>query len=115
MSMTPEQQRSIDELVAQINVDNVLQVAALLRRQADQMERALVKADRELRVEPLGADPVSRDAAESFRPKIRRILDLHWAHCEEVRSAVEALRRCAFDYGFTDTDLDASFRRLTGE
>ena len=112
MPLSPEQQRSIADLVAQVSVDNVLQVSALLEKQADTMERTLLKADQDLRLEPLGGDPVSRDAVAQFQPKIRQIVDVHWAHCVELRGAVDALRRCAFDYGYTEADLEASLRRL---
>ena len=45
MPLSPEQQHSINDLVAQVNLDNVLQVAALLRKQADAMEDALYMVD----------------------------------------------------------------------
>lgn len=112
MSLSPEQQRSIADLVAQVNVDNVLQATALFQKQVDDMERALLKADQDLRLEPLGGDSVSRDAVRMFQPKIQTILDVHWAHCAELRGAIEALRRCAFDYGYTEADLAESLRKL---
>lgn len=112
VSLSPEQQRSIEGLVAQVNVDNVLDVPALLRRQADSMELALYDAQRSLRLVPLGQDPVSRDATSLFQTKIDQILAVHWAHHTELCTAVDALRACALEYGFTDLDLESSFRNL---
>lgn len=112
MLLSPEQQHSINDLVAQVNLDNVLQVAALLRKQADAMEDALYAADQLLRLEPCGQDPVSLDAVALFQPKIRSILDVHWAHHDELRGAVDALRASALGYGFNDLDLEAAFHTL---
>ncbi|MEU6698838.1 PE domain-containing protein [Pseudonocardia sp. NPDC046786] len=112
MPTTPEQQRSINGLLAQVHTGNVLQVAASLRKQADDVERALYGAQQSLRLQPCGADPVSIDAAASFQKKIDLIVAAHWAQHAELRAAVEALRLSAISYGFTDQDLEDSFRSL---
>ena len=112
VSLSPEQQRSIDSLVAQVTVDNVLQVAARLRRQADAMELELYARTPSLKVTPCGLDPVSEDARVLFQKKIDEIVAVHWQHHDELRAAVDALRRSAIDYGFTDADLETTFRKL---
>ena len=108
MSLSPEQLRSIEGLVAQVNVDNVLQVAAVLRRQADDMAERLFAADQDLRVRPCGDDPVSRDARDLFQAKIDQIMAVHWAHWTEVTAACEALRSTARDYGHTEDAITAA-------
>ena len=115
VSLSPEQQRSIDGLVAQVNVDNVLQVARLLRRQADDIERTLVERAWQLRVVPCGNDPVSRDAQELFQAKIDQIIDVHWAHWEELQAAVDALRHSADRYRFTEDELEFAFGKVPAE
>ncbi|OLM17685.1 hypothetical protein Ae707Ps1_1944c [Pseudonocardia sp. Ae707_Ps1] len=112
MSMTPEQQRSIAELVAQVHVDNVLQVAALLRKQADDIEEAITSNSQRLQVIACGGDPISRDARDSFQRKIDAIVDVHWAHHDELRAAVDALHATARGYGFTDADIERTFQNL---
>ncbi|MBP2367083.1 PE domain-containing protein [Pseudonocardia parietis] len=109
MTSSPEQQRSIEGLVAQVNVDNVLQVAGLLRNQADVIERNLTERSWQLRVIPCGLDPVSQDARALFQSKIDQVLEVHWAHCAELRAAVEALRQNAVRYDFTETELARAF------
>ena len=112
MPLSPEQQHSVNDLVAQVNTDNVLQVAALLRRQADEMEDVLTTASRDLQFNPCGGDPVSRDAQRLFQAKIDRIASVHWAHHAEVRAAADAMHSVARSYGYTDADLANAFVRL---
>lgn len=106
--MSPEQQRSIEGLVAQVNVDNVLQVAAVLRRQADDMAAHLTVADQDLTVQRCGEDPVSTDAQQLFQAKIDQILSVHWAHVEEIVAACEALRVTARNYGHLEDVITAA-------
>lgn len=111
MPLSPEQQRSISDLVAQVNTDNVLQAAAVLRRQADQMEDVLTTASRDLQFKPCGGDPVSRDAQLLLQAKIDRITAVHWAHQAEVRAASDALRASALSYGYTEAEIEDVFVR----
>lgn len=110
--LSPEQQRSIADLVAQVDVDNVLQAAAVLRRQADEMEGILTTATRDLQFNPCGGDPVSRDAQQLFQAKIDNITAVHWAHQAEVRAAADALRASARAYGYSEDEIEDMFVRL---
>lgn len=112
MPLSPEQQRSIADLVAQVNVDNVLQVAAQLRKQADDISRELYTRAPDLVVGSCGRDPVSLDAQQLFQRKIDQILEVHWRHVEELRAAVEALRQAAHRYGYTDSIIESTFTTL---
>lgn len=111
--LSPEQQRSIADLVSQVNVDNVLQVAAHLQQQADTIQDALNAASPSLVLEPCGDDPVSRDAAVLLQAKIDQIIAVHWDHYRELLAAVDALRYASRTFGFTDSDLEAEFRKLS--
>lgn len=108
VSLSPEQQRSIEGLVAQVNVDNVLQVAAVLRQQADDMAAHLTTADQDLKVRRCGEDPVSKDAQALFQTKIDQILTVHWAHVREIVAACEALRGAARSYGLREEEIAAT-------
>lgn len=115
VSLSPEQHRSIEGLVAQVNVDNVLQVARLLRQQADSIEATLVERAWQLRVKPCGRNPVSEDARELFQAKVDQIIEVHWAHWEELQAAVDALYRSADRYSFTERQLEYAFGKATAE
>lgn len=109
VTLSPEQHRSIEGLVAQVNVDNVLQVGALLRKQADDLKAGLVRAGQDLVVQRCGDDPVSRDAQQLFQAKVEQILAVHWAHWREIMAACDALRSSAHGYGHTEAAVVASF------
>ncbi|MBC3193011.1 PE domain-containing protein [Pseudonocardia sp. C8] len=66
--MSPEQQRSIADLVAQVDADNVLQVAARLQQHANEIQDALNAATPSLTLQPCGRDPVSRRAPSWSSP-----------------------------------------------
>jgi hypothetical protein len=94
-----------DSLMAQVHVDNVLAVHALLTAQAESMSRALRGAN-QLRAVPRCADDVvSVDAQKLFQAKIDQILDIHQAHLDEVVEAAERLREAALQYRYTDADI----------
>lgn len=112
VSLSPEQHRSIEGLVAQVNVDNVLQVARLMREHADAIERQILDSGWQLQVGRCGDDPVSKDAQQLFQAKIDRITAVHWAHCAELREVVNALRTAADQYSFTDMQLEAAFGKV---
>lgn len=114
MAVSPEQQRAIDDLISQVHVDNVLQVAAAFRRHADDIEHLLYTHGADLRLGRCGGDPISAYAQEAFQAKIDQVIAVHWAHAAELRAAGDALRASAHGYGYTDADLDSAFRDLTG-
>ena len=97
--------------MTQVNRDNVLQVRNVLRHQTDTMRLALQKANLELRLVRCGGDPVSADATPIFQGKIDGVLAKHWAYYAEIREAVDRLTETAWDYGYTDEQIQASFTR----
>ncbi|BBG05428.1 MULTISPECIES: PE domain-containing protein [Pseudonocardia] len=98
-----------DGLLLQIDVSNVLQVRDVLVAQLGSMQLALGRAERQLNLGPCGRDPVSLQAAASFRTKIEEIKAVHWAHVAELREATDRLAEAARHYGFTEEQLKGSF------
>lgn len=98
-----------DSLMAQINVDNVVAVHALLAAQAARMRELLLNANWMQDLPLPGQDPISRDARELFQPKVNQILDVHWAHYAEVREAADRLREAARQYGHDDNEITSAF------
>ncbi|ANY05510.1 PE domain-containing protein [Pseudonocardia sp. HH130630-07] len=99
-----------DSLMVQVDRDNVLGICSELRYQVEQMYTALETADRNAVQPPCGDDPVSIDAARAFDAKIEQIRDVHWAHLAEIERAIGRLREAAAEYGFTNDDIEASFK-----
>lgn len=101
----PEHRAVLDDLLVKITPENLLATHSILRRQADDMEDALRSAQWSVEVGRCGGDPISTDAADAFNAKIRTVLDLHWAHQQEVAEAATLLHQTALDYGHTDDDI----------
>lgn len=99
-----------DSLLTQVNVDNVLQVRNVLHKQERDIKTLLGQANRDLDLLPAGADPISADVTPLFRAKLDQIKQVHWAHVRELEEATERLRETALHYGFTENDVDESFK-----
>ena len=96
--------------MTQVTADNVLAVHRVLRTQYEAMLAALGDAAWMNDIPKCAEDPVSTDAREQFQPKVRSILDIHTAHCNEVREAAVRLHEAARQYGFAEDEIEASFR-----
>lgn len=103
-----------DSLLAQVNAANVLAVHRALRTQFESMLAALGDVAWMNDIPACAEDPVSKDAKAQFQPKVRAILEVHTAHCNEVKEAADRLREAARQYGFTENEIEASFRRDAG-
>lgn len=82
----------------------------MLHKQERDITAILTHADRQLDLQPPGADPISGDATPRFRHKIQQIKDVHWAHVHELHEATERLREAARHYGWTEEQIDDSFK-----
>lgn len=100
-----EPRPEFDDLLTQVNPDNVLEVHAALRAQADELEYVLTEAQYTVQIGRCGGDPVSADAEIAFNAKITDMLAVHWAHQREIAEAAGLLRRTALDYGHTDEEI----------
>lgn len=99
-----------DSLLTQIHIGNVLQVRNVLLRQQMDIEKLLTDAKQNLQLGRAGGDPISADVTPLFQAKIDQLLSVHWAHVHELTEATERLRQAALHYGFTDDEVDDSFR-----
>ena len=94
--------------MAQVGVDNVLAVHAMLAAQAEAMNAALRAADWMRDIPRCADDPVSVDAKAVFQLKIDQILDVHDAHLEEIVEAAGRLREAAYEYRYTEADIETA-------
>jgi len=99
-----------DSLMTQIDIDNVLQMRAVLAEQARSIQKALREADDLTRIDRCGDDPVSRDAQRMFQAKIDTIFATHRAYILELDEACERLKDAAEQYGLIEDETVASFR-----
>lgn len=96
--------------MTQVNRDNVLAVRNAIKQQADDLQRTLQMTTAEIRVGKCGGDPISADAVPMFMHKIGEVLAIHWNHLQEVREAVDRLTDTARRYGYTEGQIQESFK-----
>lgn len=99
-----------DSLMAQINIDNVMQVYRIFDQQVLAMQRALQGASALRNIPTCGDDVISVDARSVFQPKIDQILAEHQRHLDEIREARDRLKDAARQYGLLEQDATSSFR-----
>ncbi|MBW0106348.1 PE domain-containing protein [Pseudonocardia sp. KRD291] len=104
--------RASDSLMTQVNRDNVLQVRNVIQQQVREMQDALQSATLGSHVRACGGDPISAEATPLFNSKIAKVLELHWAHLDELRDATEQLTATAERYGYTEEEIARSFAKF---
>lgn len=98
----------------EVSRDTVLQAGKIIDDQADRLNKAWMRARRDLRVElGDGADPVNAGVAEAWNS---RLADAEDSYGERVRQYVESLdslvkqlRAVAEQYGFTEEEVTTAF------
>lgn len=92
-----------------VDPDNVLQARAAVQAAADKI-RDSVNANRDdMRLEPMGGDPVSRDAAVAFTHRLQKYVTFCDDYVRELQRVADALREAALTYGYTDEDIARGF------
>jgi hypothetical protein len=96
-----------------VSRDEVVAKHAALLAEADDFQQFLDSIWDDLRMEPMGGDPVSLDVARAVTDRIRDADDSYFNVCQQwvnnLYQAAEALAETAQQYGFTDEEIAASF------
>ena len=96
-----------------VSRDEVLAKRAALLAEADDFQQFLDSIWDDLRMEPMGGDPVSLDVARAVTARIRDAEDSYFNVCRQwvnnLYQVAEALAETARQYGFTDEEIATSF------
>ena len=96
-----------------VHPDNVLQAHKIMQDAAHRLTDGIRSLRRELQLEKMGGDPVSREAAVAFTQRMSTAEDSYAARAyqfrDELEHAADALRQTALEYGWTDEDIARGF------
>lgn len=92
-----------------VNQDNVLQAHAAALSGADRVRETLRAHGRDMRLEAMGNDPVSVDAATAFTHRLQGYVEFARQYADELERLAGALRDAALTYGYTDDDIARGF------
>lgn len=99
-----------DSLLVQVNPDNILQVRNAYLAQQQRLDDTLQDARRSRAAILPGRDPISIDYAPVFGSRVDAVVDRFRAHVEELREATNRLGEAAREYGFTEDEIEGSFK-----
>ncbi|HEX2299052.1 MAG TPA: hypothetical protein VHH34_11135 [Pseudonocardiaceae bacterium] len=96
-----------------VHPDNVLQVHKIMQDAASRLTDGIRSLQRDLRLERMGGDPVSEEAAVAFTQRMSTAEDSYAARAQQFRDELargaNALRQTALEYGWTDEDVARGF------
>lgn len=96
-----------------VSREDVLSKHAALLAEADDFQLFLDHTWDQLRMEPMGGDPISRDVARAVTDRIRDAEDSYFNVCQQwvdnLYQTAEALAETARQYGYTDEEIASSF------
>jgi len=100
-----------------VNRDEVLAKRAALLAEAADFQGFLNRMWDQLRMEPMGGDPVSHDVARAVTDRIRDAGDSYFNVCQQwvdnLYQTADALAEVARQYGYTDEEIAAAFNGST--
>ena len=105
----------LDHLGMQVTPENVLQIRNVLKAEANRLADVIAVNEFRLHVDLCGGDPVSRNAADGFNAKIKRLLDQCNGYVRALRTAAVALERAAANYGHSEEEIENSFDKFRPE
>jgi hypothetical protein len=105
---------SLDQLGLQVTSENVLKVAAVLVDRANDLDTASKRHGSDVVVRRCGADPVSRDSASAFTPRLKSLGDQVSLVAAMLRSAAERLADSARAYGHSEAAVEDMLKTRTG-
>ncbi len=98
----------------EVTPDDVLVKGEKLMAEVADLQRFLKEVRSDLRMDPCGGDPVSRDVAAAVTHRTLDGEDSYVAAFEtwiqNLRDTAEGLKQAAREYGFTEEQIEASFR-----
>lgn len=92
-----------------VNQDNVLQAHAAALHAADRVRGVLESNGRDMRLEAMGTDPVSIEAAAAFTSRLQKYVMFGWNYVNELERLAGSLREAALTYGYTDDEVARGF------
>lgn len=96
-----------------VSREDVLAKRAALIAEADDFKWFLENIYDDLRMEPMGGDPVSRDVADGVTYRLRDADDSYYNVCmawvNNLYQTADAMAEVARQYGYTDEEIAASF------
>jgi hypothetical protein len=99
----------------QVDPHNVLRVRSVLLTEAEKLLDAVTRAMSEQPwVDLCGADPVSGEASAAFNARIKILIDQCRQYALQLEHAGHSLDRIARNYGCTEAEILASFKRSRG-
>jgi hypothetical protein len=93
-----------------VEPDQVLQLKTELQPIYDEVEEFLNTQGRAMKMRPLGADPVSYEAAHAFNENAQSALDAAWGYLEALKDVLNALDQAAETYNLVE-DTNAQVLR----
>ncbi|MPZ65189.1 MAG: hypothetical protein GEU83_06610 [Pseudonocardiaceae bacterium] len=103
----------------EVTPDDVLSKGAALMAEVADLERFLDSIREDLGMDPCGGDPVSEDVARAVTHRTIGGEDSYHATfrawIDNLYDTAEALKQAARGYGFTEEEIEASFRGEGGD
>jgi hypothetical protein len=112
-TVNPNGDSAPDHLHLQVNPDNVLKVRAALLAESDRLNSALQHGDYGDWVGLCAGDPLSADARAAFNDRIDEVVAYCRRYADSVRASGDSLEQIAKEYGHTDDEIAASYRRIS--
>jgi uncharacterized protein YukE len=101
---------AVANLALQVNRETVLKARGALMAEADRLDDAVETARNNGAVVGLcGGDPVSPQAAAGFNARIESMYEQCRRYNQDLREAARALDAVALSYGYTESEIAASF------
>jgi hypothetical protein len=94
-----------------VEPEQVLQLKAELQPIHDEVEEFLNTKGRAMAIQPLGADPVSRETADVFNENTQSALDAAWGYLAELKNVLGTLDQAVRTYNLTEDTNAQAFRQ----
>ncbi|HEX6356316.1 PE domain-containing protein [Actinophytocola sp.] len=94
-----------------VEPEQVLQLKAELQSIYDKVEKFLRAEGRNMLMQPLGADPVSRETADVFNENAKSAVDAAVGYLRELKGVLDALDQAARTYNLVEDTNAEDFRR----
>jgi len=92
--------------------DQVLSLKAEFQAIHDDVEKVLNRRGRAMAMPPLGADPVSVEAADAFSENAQSAIKAAWGYLAELKNVLDALDQAAKTYDLVEDANTQSFRQV---
>jgi hypothetical protein len=94
-----------------VEPDQVLRLKAELQSVHDEVEQFLLANELAWGVQPLGADPVSRETANAFNENASAAFDAAYGYLDELKAVLDTLDQAAKTYDLVEDTNAQTFRQ----